>query len=385
MTTTQFTNLDRSLKQAFSAVSKDVNRLRKRDNLLREEIAKLSDHLSAYVSEDEFSKNIQRLDEAIRPLASGEDLALKAGQLKAEIEQEREIRQNDIVQITDKITSLLKKQKDTEKDINSRIDSIRSEFKKTENLKHEVKEVREMKKALLNLDSMYASKKKLETSFEEIDEIYDLLEQLDKRSVKEDELNKFKKDVLSKVSKFDARIRDAEDAEDALARKVKDIYDVEKHVDAMDKTLMKTDSRVAELEQLPRRLAALERDAASIRGQMKKLDNSSQIEKTNLDLMREISKLDTRLTGQQESIKDINTKLNDVIKLFNKMSEVSVRKQPSPRSEKQESSRVQRKTQRLEREGSGKQQPEQAEEKKGLWTKILDWFTEEIDEEEERK
>jgi uncharacterized coiled-coil protein SlyX len=372
----QQSNLNTSLKQAFQAVANDIGKLRRRDQALKEQLSILNDKLQNVVSRDEFFRIVRKFDDDLKEMIDRDYLRGVEDQLKMTMRDMLELPERDIKKITHELDEVQTRQKkhekslaeqlkamskessqslkDMQKDASSRIKEIKNEFAKTENLKREVREVSSLKKALLTIDDTYASKKKLETAFDEIDEIYDLVEQIEKKALFDKDLDSYKKEVQRRLKKFDERIKDAEDLEEELVRKTKDIYTVEKHVDDVRK------------------------EQAVLANRMKLLDASKQIDSVHLTLLKEINKLDTKIASQREIMKELNMKLNDVIKTMNKQQPVPLRK--TTKKVEKDTDRVIRKQQiqKLEKRSPEKKQ-------QTFWMKVVDWFTEEIDEPDEKK
>ena len=139
-----------------------------------------------------------------------------------------------------------------------------------------------------------------------------------------------------------------------------------------------------------------------MQNRMKLLDNTAQIDKVQVELMKEINKFDTRLVRQNETMKELNNKLNDIIKLVNKESSVPVRKFSEKRivgNVQEESEDIKTRVKKLDKKQSSKYQgitnentestkPQETisqkpkKEKKGVLNKVVDWFTEEVEEDE---
>ena len=389
MNSVQFSNLNKSLKKAFAGVSKDMSKLRKRDQVLKDELVKLVDKVGKKVTKDEFYRIIRKIDDDMKETVHRDQLKGAEERIRAMAHEIIEVPQKKV----DKINKRLDQEKEEtseafnkskedkkalEKQINDKIKDIKDEFARTENLKKEVKDVMNIKKSLLNLDERYAGKAKMDTAFEEIDEIYDLVEELENNALRKDDPESVKKDLQKTPGKFETRIKDAEDAEDELHRKTKDIYDAEKNIEQIRK------------------------DVSVMQNRMKLLDNTAQIDKVQVELMKEINKFDTRLVRQNETMKELNNKLNDIIKLVNKESSVPVRKFSEKRivgNVQEESEDIKTRVKKLDKKQSSKYQgitnentestkPQETisqkpkKEKKGVLNKVVDWFTEEVEEDE---
>lgn len=371
MNNPQRNNFNASLKNAFQAVAKDVSKLRKRDQTLKNQLLTLTEKLQKTVTRDEFFRIVRKFDEDLKETIDRDQLRSTEEQLKLAIKDMLELPERNIKKLAkemDEIQDKSKKQekslneelktmsketsdsiKDIKKESSNKLKEIKNEFTKTENLKREVREVSSLKKALLNLDDKYAPKKKMENAFDEIDEIYDLVEQIEKKALFEQDLELYKKEVQKRLKKFNERIKDAEDLEEELVRKTKDIYTVEKHVDDVRK------------------------EQAVLNNRLKLLDNTTQIDNVQLGLLKEINKLETKVSSQREIIKELNIKINDVIKTMNKESSVNIRR--TTKKIETDTDRVVRKQKikKLEKKVPQKQRT--------FWMKVVDWFTEEVEEE----
>lgn len=395
MNKAQFSSLNKSLKKSFSGVSNDITKLNKKNYLLNEELLKLHEKSNLKIAKDEFYRIIKKIDEDMKEFVHQDLIKSTEARIKQRAEELIEIPNNNIYKLDKKLDDVKKEIKKADKENSTLVKEIRADFSKTENLKREVREVSKLKKSLLNQDNKYALKSKVDNCFEEIDEVYDLIEELEAKTINSVELEKFKKELTSKIKKFEGRIADAEDIEAELTKKIKDIYSVDKKVEVVKKEI------------------------TNLKRQIKTVDNSAKIEKVNIELLKEVSTLDTRIIKQNEVIKNLNNKLNDVITLFNKQSTeqgsgFKLRKMyESKLTEEDEkvSKNIKSKVKRAEASKSSSSKTPQAktvkskpvpakklaktktddsilpegEPKKSIWIKVLDWFTEEVDEEEDEE
>ena len=413
MNSVQLENLDKSLRKAFSSVARDVERLKGRDNIIREEVAKLADKLDGQVSKDDFYKIVQRIDETLKDSISSEDIKSIEDRILKSTQKIVETPTKKISSIEKDFKNLDDENKLFKKEIDEEIKSINEEFANTENLKKEVKEVSKIKKSLLNLDERYAQNKKLDTCFEEIDEIYDLVEGFEKRFTSYENLEKFKKEISEKLNKFEKRIRDAEDVENELIKKTKDIYSLEKNVEqlrkqqnvmednisnidnkneieklsiSIDKDFSKRDLKINAQKELIQELKNQSKrfEKSVFDAENKFLNTKSEISEVNLALLKEISKLETRLARESEQRREMSDKLNDLIKLVNKESEIKTRKLSTKAANyyEDESRELKNKINKLEKKISKNKSIETTNssiEQKTMWMKIVDWFTEDVD------
>ncbi len=419
-TTTQIENLDKSLRKAFSAVARDVERLRGRDNIIREELVKLSDQLGNQVARDEFFKIIRRIDDELKKSITPEELEALEDKMLKSIQKiaDSPMKKADKVQSEFK---LLKEENNSfRKEIDEEFKIINDEFASTQDLKKEVKEVSKIKKSLLNLDDRYAQTKKLDVCFDEIDEIYDVIENLESSFIKNKELEKFKKEISNKLQKFDRRVKAAEDIEEELVKKTKSLYDISKDIDKLkqkhkeaeyeisklDKTKQIEDLKTSlkkDLDKLDLRLTGqkeatrdsnktisrLEKNQNSL--QEKSIESKTHISEVNLALLKEINRLENKITKQSDKTKEINDKLNDIIKIINKDKEVKMKKSSfGPKNYyEDESKELRKKITTLESQVSKNKKSTKASSKetevknsgKTVWMKVVDWFTEEVDDE----
>ena len=420
-TTTQIENLDKSLRKAFSSVARDVERLRGRDNVIREELNKLADQLGNQVARDEFFKIVRRIDDDLKKSITPEELEALEDKMLKSIQKIAESPAKKVDKIQSEFKNLEENNKNFRKEIDEEFKVINDEFASTQDLKKEVKEVSKIKKSLLNLDERYAQNKKLDTCFDEIDEIYDIIENIESAFIKEKELDKFKKEITDKLQKFDKRVKVAEEIEEELVKKTKSLYDISKDIEGLKakqketkETISKLDNtkQIEELDtslrkdlgkldlrlngqketirELNKSITKLDKNDTSM--QDKIFENKTYISEVNLSILKEINKLDNKIIRQGEKTKEINDKLNDIIKIINKDNEIKLKKSSlsSKNYYEDESKELKGKIKKLESQVSKqkkstdktKSQPEVKSSGKTVWMKVVDWFTEEVDDEE---
>ncbi len=384
----QLANLNASLKKAFSAVSSDISKLNKKNSKLHEELDTISRKVSSRITNDEFYKLIKHLEDELSEKVDRDLLKSSEEQIKLRAEEIISIPNKNIKIIESSIETLKANIKTTDKKKEQELKKLQQEIKKSEQLKQEVKEVRNLKKYLLNLDKKFATKKKIETCFEEIDEVYDLIEELDTKSLRQTSLDSFKKEVNNKLKKFEKRVDDVEEIEEELHKKTKDIYSYEKKIESFKKEMIFLKQRIKVLENTPQ------------------IDYKPQIEKTNVSLLHEINKIDLKIINQNTYIKDIMQKMNELVKIVNNEigQTIPIKKMYESKlsEEEHQTKKIKAKIKRIEKKyniedldvptpnknkrTSRNELPEMPlgePKKKSIWSRIADWFTEEIDEDEE--
>ncbi|MFP4117348.1 MAG: hypothetical protein ACLFTR_00330 [Candidatus Woesearchaeota archaeon] len=346
------TELNRSLKQAFSDVARDMNKLRDRDEKLRNEIAKIAKELNQKIEHGDLDALADRLDKSMQNVATKNELKKSETEIRSVIEKATSIPDSRAKKIEDSVKSMDDDLNQLESDIETRLKELKSKISEIDELKKELKEMDGLKKSLEDMKKQFATTKSVENNQHDIEEIYQIMDAMESSFANKDEIERVRKDVQKRLKRFEEKIKDTEDTEEELARKTKDIYDIEKGVDNVKK------------------------DLTEVKAGMKHLDNSDEIDKTNKALMKEIGKIDSRITRQSDSIRRVNNKLNSLIKAIEKNTKFPGMKTSS--LEKIRKKPISKSNEKSYDEPLSDKTP-------SIWSKIVDWFTEEVEEEPSQK
>jgi hypothetical protein len=371
MNKNNFSNLHSSLKSSFQAVGDDVKKLRKRDVILKQEIDEIKKHIPSITTRDEFFNYVKKVDEQIEKAVDVDLLTKTHNELSTSISDTKKELNNDIIGIKDRLTTYENDFKETiehaKNEFSSKVDELKSELKKTENLKKEVKEVRNFKKELSELEKTYAKKKLVDDCFDEQDEIYELIENLEERMLRKKDVENFQKIVEDKLMKFNDQMKEVEDVSEKLNKKLKEIYEYEISLNKISETV---DKVVSKLE---------------------KVSNDDKIKE--LHLMHNDSK---------QAMKSFEVKLNEVIDWTNNENEKAISKLVGSTYYAEESNVEDLEVEKIKTPQIVLTQPksptkkvdfkvtkdssyktDESSENKSFFRKIIDWFFEEVDDDEE--
>ncbi len=369
MSTERISDLNKSLKSAFSSVAKDINRLRKRDNVLKEQLQEMKKKLESSAQKDQVETVSRRIEEGLKDVAYKDDVKATETRIRSIVDEALSIPDGRAKNLEESIRSVEEEIDTVEAGLKKNIKALKQELSKSEKVKKELKELDQLKKKVSSMEEKYPSKKSVDEIRNEMDEIYQLVETLEQTNASKDDMQKFSSKVTSKLKKFEEKLKDIEDTEEELTRKTKDIYEMEK---SLDETRKEMDS---------------------LSDSIKKIKNSKAVDDVKSSLSKEISKLDVRMTRQNESIRGINDKMNDIIKALNKEKEISIKQNIDKNLYEDAQEKLEKKRPGRPKKGSSREsasKPEKSkespsgpsEDKKSLWKRMVDWLTEEVDEEE---
>ncbi|MFP4111612.1 MAG: hypothetical protein ACLFUO_01295 [Candidatus Woesearchaeota archaeon] len=376
MNTRQFANLHSTLKSSFGAVRDDITKLKKRDGTLKQELAEIRRNIANSVTRDEFFTYVKNLDEQIERSVDVATLNKTEAKIVQDFNTNFSSLNEDVTGLKDRFDTyhneFNSRVESLEKDFSKQLDDIRSEMKKTEDLKKEVKEVKSFKKQVSDLEKTFAKKKSLDEAFQEQDEIYDLIEELENRVLKKKDIESYQKLVDDKLKKFRDQMNEVEIVAENLNRKLKDLDDYERDIRKLGDSFSK------------------------ISMQMDKLDPSDKVASIGIQLKENRSVLNA-----------FEKKLNEVVDITNEANESQVERMVSDEFYKEgdieeldyeepepvkSDSIVLKSTQRR---SSDKEEirplsdllvrDEEPKERKGFFARIMNWFFEEVPEDEDEE
>jgi hypothetical protein len=371
----QMSSLHSSLKESFKAVKDDITKLKKRDVVLKDEISETKKHIPNLVTRDDFFGYVKKIDEQMEKAVGVESLKKAEEKLSQEISLLRTGFNSDLTGLKDRMdTSDSKFSADLDsmkKDFNAKIEDLKSELKKTDDLKKEVREVRSFKKQVADLEKTYAKKKQLDECFEEQDEIYDLIEELEEKVLKKKDVEAYQKLVDDKLRKYRDQMDEVERIADKFNLKLKEIDDSERQIKLLTETMEKVSSNVQKIDKSDK-IKSLELNVKdgknAIRAFEKKVNEVISI--VNEDREQEISKMTADSFYQEAEVEEIEA----TEKIEFPKADVKV---PEPKIFKAKKETV--KETLVVPEVS----EDSEEERKGFFGRIVDWFFEEVPEDEE--
>lgn len=356
----QFANFHATLKTSFQAVKDDISKLKRRDNSLREDIEEIKKLLPTTLNRDEFFEYVRKMDDQMSKAIDLDTLTKTQDKLSQDIHTSNSELNADLKELR----TVHEKQ---HKDVMAKIEDIKSEMRKTEDLKREVREVRGFKKQVQDLEKTFAKKKLVDECFEEQDEIYDLIEELETRIIKKKDIEAYQKLVDDKLRKFRDQMNDSELVAEKLNKKLGDISDSERELRKLSDTLEKVSSRV-----------------------------------DKIDKAEEIRNLNTKFKEQNKIMQTFEKKLNELVDVTNAERESAIARlaeTPLYTKEELEEPKVEKikkpevrvpepvifraKKEAIAKETPKIEEPEEGEERRGFFGRIVDWFFEEVPEEEE--
>ena len=348
--------LNKSLKQAFSDVARDMIKLKDRDERLREEISKIARELNYKIDQSEIDNLSKKITKSLENVATKNELKKSETEIKAIIEKAISIPDSRATKIENSVATMDNDLNQMEADVEQRLKEIKNEFSRVEVLEKGIKEIDTVKKSINEVDKKFADIKTVQNNQHDIEEIYQILDAMESTFVNKDEIERVRKDVQKRLKRFEEKIKDTEDTEEELARKTKDIYEIERNVQITRKEMIE------------------------LRHTMKSLDNTEDIQKSERLTKKEIDRIDARLDRHTDSIRGLHNKINSLIKVIENSSkfpavEISslekIRKEPISK----------KKTAKVSKSYQDEEDFLPRKKNKSLWIKIADWFTEEVEEE----